>query len=781
MGLHEYVEPGAPRTVKPARVHPIVFLKRARKLMASMVAWLIGLLFFGVGCWILLLRFEGLVDRFKPHNMSIGQMTVDGVESRGHAELLRTRFDHHFRRPVAISKETGFLETVTLDSPELFQQKGMNGASALEKMTVDVSGVDVAKLVRFANQLAKPDQWIVEGDFQTKTDRAVLALRLSRGERLIRTWYLERPGNATVDKSILDKLIDDAIFQLVYDFGNKADSDPDLHKWRDVVPAPTSFPSAAAVAAYYESKGALGRYYAQGSWNDLDVALDRLQTLRAQMPEYPDGLQLLAMALAEKRNEIEAIHVYEQLRSVLVQDTGWDTLPAAQKRRVLSVDLLKATATAKLYTWQSAHQAIRGLLALSETLRTESATALSEKERAAYTELKAQAAVQLAYTYALYLSYVRQHTVADMFGNAEAPGGLRVADAAALKVLREGPPDAAKALVRETMKKIATEHRKWIRSAEQEQTALDKQWGQLADPERRRAELAARLQLAAGYGHYRMAELERNDAPGPADTIFGETFDKRLEDASRDLRKADAAHPNNYLVLQLLGLVYSEPRREGMHPNIAEQYLERAIRANPSDYYGHELLAGILLRRVGNIGLDLGSRVTIEKGLAEAETAIHLREVSGGAHLLRAQFQTMLLEIERNEPKRRELRAGLDQYVDQADRFLPRPFNRPDVDLTWVRIAAATRRLGDDAEGPQAQGIDDVLLQRKLQRFRRSKEELTTKVDELIADCDRLEERWVASQRVFQIKSLGQRARRLREEIDRATLENWREIQIPLL
>jgi hypothetical protein len=256
--------------------------------MASIVTWLIGFLFLGLGCWILLLRFEGLVDRFWPNNMSIGHVTVDGQENRGYAELLRARFDHHFRRPVAIPKETGFLEVVSLDAPELFQQKSLD--AALEKMTVEVSGVDVARVIQFMNQLAKPDEWVVEGDFQTQSDRAVLALRLSRGGRLIRTWYLERPGNVSTEKSILlEQLIDDAIFQLVYDFGNQAESDPDLLKWRRVIPSPTSFPSRVAVASYYEARGALGRYYAQGDWSNLDIALARLQTLRAQMPEYADG------------------------------------------------------------------------------------------------------------------------------------------------------------------------------------------------------------------------------------------------------------------------------------------------------------------------------------------------------------------------------------------------------------------------------------------------------------------------------------------------------------
>jgi uncharacterized membrane protein len=759
--------------------------------MASVVAWLIGLLFFGVGSWILLLRFEGLVDRFRPHTMSIGQMTVDGADSRGHAELLRARFDHHFRRPLAIPKETGFVEVMSLNAPELFQQKDME--TSLEKMRVDVSGVDVARLAQFVNQLAKPDQWIVEGDFQTQSDRALLALRLRRGNRLIRTWYLERLGNPSVDKSILlERLIDDAIFQLVYDFGNDAENDPDLRKWRRIVPPPTRFPSRNAVGAYYEARGALARYYAHGEWSDLDVALSRLQTLRAQLPEYDDGLQLLAMALAEKRNETEAIHVYEQLRSVLLpREEDWNELSPSQKRRVLSVDLLKATATAKLYTWQSAHQAIRAMLQLTDRISVESAAVASDYERARCTELQAQTAVQLAYTYALYLSYVRQYTAAEMFGNADAPDALRIEDAADLVVLRNGPPEAAKNIVRRVMRAVAAEHEKWIATAEEQRAALETQWQGRAgrvggeavaadDEDRRKAELVSRLHLATGYIRYRMSELERHDA-GPDETIFGQPFDALVQQAASSLRRADAAHPNHYLVLQLLGQVYSEPRRNDAFLSVAEQYFERAVLANPSDYYSHELLAGILLRRVANVGVDLASRSTIQRGLAEAQEAVVLRESSGNAHLLRAQAQTLLLEIERSASIRRELRAALDQSIDQADRFLPRPFGRPDVDLTWVRIATATRRLGENAEALQSTQGSQGLQSQRQQRFRQSKEELARMVDELIADCNLLEQRWVAHQRVFQVQDLGRRAGRLATAIEQATLENWRDIQIPFL
>jgi hypothetical protein len=335
-------------------------------------------------------------------------------------------------------------------------------------------------------------------------------------------------------------------------------------------------------------------------------------------------------------------------------------------------------------------------------------------------------------------------------------------------MLRDGPPDRAKVIVRRVMNLIAEQHRRWIASAEQEQKQLESEWSQLSDDDRRkmdvdrrRTELASRLQLAVGYASYRMAELERRDAAA-TDSVFGSSFDSRLEEAGRALRNADAAHPNHYLVLQLLGLVYSEPRREGEDLNIAEQYFARAIRANPSDYYGHELLASVLLRRVTNLGVDESTRSLIEKGLDEARAAASLRETSGRANLLRAEFQTRLLELERNEEKRMELRAALQQYIDQADRFLPRPFGRHDVDLAWVQIVAATRAFGEKAD-----------------RFGRSKEALLKLVDQLIADCELLEARWVAYQRVFEVERLHQRALRLRAEIANSTPENWRGIRVP--
>jgi tetratricopeptide (TPR) repeat protein len=503
------------------------------------------------------------------------------------------------------------------------------------------------------------------------------------------------------------------------------------------------------------------------------------------MPDFADGLRLLGVALAEKRNDTEAIHVYEQLRLLLLAEKeGSAKLSSEDKRRLFSIDLLKATSTAKLYTWQSTHEAIGELSQLAEKLRSELTSTTSDSERAAYSELLAHTAVQLAYTYALYLSYLRHHTVAEVFGSPDAPKELRVSEAAEMKFLRDGPPEKAKPIVLRIMKEIVKQHKTWLDIGKDEKEKLESQWPKLTDGERRRSELVSRLHLVSGYANYRMAELEHSEA-GRNDAIFGETFDTRLDEADKELRKADATHPNHYLVLQLLGLVYSEPRRKGnlsIDMSIAEQYFERAIDANQSDYYGHELLAGILLRRVANRGVNLANRAMVEKGLTAAQEAIVQREISGASHLLQAQFQTMLIEIERDETKRRELRTGLKQYMGQAGRFLPQAFGRPDPDLTWVRIVATTRQLGEEAEAvisPQVKADD--LEQKKQQRFRRSKEELKKAVDALIEDCKTVEERWVAHQRVFYIQSLRIRAEHLKDEVEKATLANWREIQVPFI
>jgi hypothetical protein len=377
------------------------------------------------------------------------------------------------------------------------------------------------------------------------------------------------------------------------------------------------------------------------------------------------------------------------------------------------------------------------------------------------------------------MSHIRRYTVKEVFGSPDAPAALQITDSAELDALSTGSPTAAKRIVLRTIQAVAEKYEHWINLGQEHQLALDTQWVALTEGKRRRTELISRLYLAKGYANYRMAELEDHQARGDA-TVFGETFDTRLGMAARELRRAEAAHPNHYLVLQLLGLVYSEPRYGEKDLNIAEQYFQRAIDANPSDYFSHELLAELIKRRVADRGVDLASRDTIKAGFNQAQQVIERREVSGRAHLLCAEFQTMLLEIEREPGKREQLQADLDRYMNQAERFLPRAFGRPNPDLTWVRIVAAVRGLGAAAEAiPSAGTPESEVALKQQQRFSESKSALIALIDQLIEDCRTVEQRWVAQQRVFLVNQLRSRAERLRGELEHVTLANWRTIQIP--
>lgn len=51
----------------------ITILKRIKKLMASIIVWLLGFLFIGLGIWIIMLRSEEFLDKHWPHNMLVGR------------------------------------------------------------------------------------------------------------------------------------------------------------------------------------------------------------------------------------------------------------------------------------------------------------------------------------------------------------------------------------------------------------------------------------------------------------------------------------------------------------------------------------------------------------------------------------------------------------------------------------------------------------------------------------------------------------------------------------
>ncbi len=339
-------------------------------------------------------------------------------------------------------------------------------------------------------------------------------------------------------------------------------------------------------------------------------------------------------------------------------------------------------------------------------------------------------------------------------------------------------------------------------------------WWSLLDEEenRRKAELRSRLQLTTGYAAYRMAEWEciAETVPPAGDTgdderkpedesatdfrdgeptedpaantgstcdetpIYGVPFADRMKQALNALNKADAAHPNHYYVLQFLALVFAEPRRGGKELGIAEQYAQRAIRANPSDAFGHELLADILYHRIANQGVDITNKELIKQGLREAQQAIVIKETSGSAHLLKARFQSMLIEIERNPDERRRVLVDFNQNLNHAKRFLPMVYQKPDPDLLWLKIVAKIFRLKGLSE--TADSAPEAMAE-----FNHLKTGLRRDLDNFVDHCELLRQRWVARQRVFQTNRMKIHAEAVMREVTAANVNSFNDIKIPFL
>jgi hypothetical protein len=278
-----------------------------------------------------------------------------------------------------------------------------------------------------------------------------------------------------------------------------------------------------------------------------------------------------------------------------------------------------------------------------------------------------------------------------------------------------------------------------------------------------------------------MAEIESSRAE-KAESIFNITYNDLLSKSAKRLLDVENDYANHYQVLQLLGQVYSEPRRSDGNTSIAEQYFERAIVANPSDYWGHFLFADLIYRRILNTGLDLGSRDTIHRGLEQARAAVQANETSGSAQLLHAKFLNAMLEIERDKSKRQELASMLDQSIEKVARFLPHVFGDEDVDLAWVRLFVAIRRLGEQMDAIAPENVDSASISQKhVMQFEKSKKELLNSLERLIKSCERIEKRWIAQQRVSHVSGVKRMAIKLKDEMQKATLGSWRTIHFDLI
>jgi len=106
------------------------------------------------------------------------------------------------------------------------------------------------------------------------------------------------------------------------------------------------------------------------------------------------------------------------------------------------------------------------------------------------------------------------------------------------------------------------------------------------------------------------------------------------------VQKADAARPNHYSVLQSLARIYADPRFDPSGDNIdkARELFLRSTLLKPTDFYGHQQLAALVVREAYLWGPEFIGADKLEDALTHAETARQLRPGSSTTFIVLSQL-----------------------------------------------------------------------------------------------------------------------------------------------
>lgn len=695
-----------------------------------------------LGVWLLFLRGRASYDYYCPTGLAVSQI-ADG--DTDHRALFLGRWRHYYDRTSSLPRQAGFVEIGIPDSGEILDANEVG--KRLEKLDFKIQGVAVDSFLQYLAEIARPARWNLRGRVTKQVALVALDVALCRGATPEKTWHFEARGDAEKDAAgLLERAIDEAVFRIPHDLA----SDP---KWSHLFPDAAKFDTATGMSSYYRAMRSLVEYFTDRRPDELETALAALREFHAALPEYDTGPLLLGMALTESRRESEAI-------SVLTQALA---RPQPSQRAEFRLRLLLATARTKLYLAESTATACSDLAALITAIEQARQDPANATERIPLTELLAHAYTQRAHCFALFLAYLRYEDMATALG----PGSPSPLDDAQRTALADEA--TRRAVVEQKVRDIYDEHRNLLQRAENAIGELQPHWSAVAFGDQRQADLDHKYAVTSGYGHYRFAGW----SSVPAD--LAELFRKAREQFWR----ADELRPKNYLVLQYLGLLHRNPRYDpsGSLLDVAIDYLERAIELKKSDYFGYEVLATALLRKVRSRGVSSRTAGLIEKGLEQAAAAVRLRPRSWSARLAEAEFLLMKLEFTNGADPRAELERALRESLGLAEVHGVGGTVAAKREHTWIRLARAARTFGEFADDPS---ITDKSAAEKeawrVSEFARRKAELVAKLDDLVASYDEVVRDWVAREVVDQAISAQRRARSLRDQVAAATRDNWRDI-----
>lgn len=305
----------------------------------------------------------------------------------------------------------GFLQIPSMAVPDPALATTGGFSQRLEDLNLKVKDVDVGAVMRVVRAIFAPAETQVRGTVTELAETIEIDCQVVHGDDVKASWHSSRAKIAGKDEEVLDGLIDDVLFQFLYDLPNNEQ----LKEWRgNAEPGESPYPNWQAMEAFVRGLEWLSKYRHNLDHASLIRAQDQLQRLQIVAPDYALGLYFYGIALAENRQEAQAADVFQQVRN----------LPKASEPIKRNARLQEAGARLRLYQPDEAeHGAVPLLLSLIGDLETELQSTSEPKAKKECQQLLALAQAQLGYTYGTLTELT-----ADVSWNAKAEPALAAAE-----------------------------------------------------------------------------------------------------------------------------------------------------------------------------------------------------------------------------------------------------------------------------------------------------------------------------------------------------------------
>ena len=120
-------------------------------------------------------------------------------------------------------------------------------------------------------------------------------------------------------------------------------------------------------------------------------------------------------------------------------------------------------------------------------------------------------------------------------------------------------------------------------------------------------------------------------------------YREQCKAALASLIEAQAVRPNEYTILQNMGVIYGDPRYDpdGKELDTARTLFDRSLEIKARDYYGYQKLATLAIRQAYKWGVEFFSLDATKAAIVQAEKARELRPGEGTIISLLAQLYTL--------------------------------------------------------------------------------------------------------------------------------------------